>query len=88
MDEMERAEAEKEIRVALKLRGYGYADFFDEIREQGLQIGLHADDSSYTLEVDDAGETVAIARMSRYSVRALDRAGRQIRAQLKVEEGL
>ena len=88
MDENEQAEVEKQIRVALKLRGYGYDEFYDEMREQGLGVGLYADDSTYALEVEDAGEQTAIARMSRYSVRALDRAGRQIRAQLEVEQDL
>jgi len=92
LNEEQRPEAEKRLRVALQARGYGYADFYDEMRQQGLTVALHADATSFAVEVldvDSAGDTtdtIAIARAGRHATRALDRAALQIRAQLEIED--
>jgi hypothetical protein len=85
MDEDEQAEAEKEVRVALKHAGYDYAAFYDELRYYGIQVALYADTATYQLEAIADREVLARARMSRYTHQAIDRAARQIRAQLQVE---
>ena len=84
--ERERAEDEKNIRVALKLHRYGFPTFCDEMRDKGLHVELHADNETFTVEVVEGAESLATARMSRYSSRALDRAARQVRAVLEVED--
>lgn len=84
--EYEQAEAEKVVRVALKHARYEYEHFYDEMRERGWDVALHADLATYTLEVIFNGdEVLATARMSRYTHQAMHRAARQIRAQLQVE---
>jgi hypothetical protein len=89
-EERERAEDEKNARVALKLSGYGYDEFFDDMRSRALWVELHADNETFTVEVseetEEGRESLAVARMSRYSVRALHRAARQVRAQLEIED--
>lgn len=96
-EEHARAEAEKNVRVALKHAGYGYDELYDELTEAGYRVELHADSQSFAVEVSAlielAGgktsvDSFAVARMSRYTVRALDRAARQVRAQLQIEEYL
>lgn len=93
-EDQERAEAEKIIRVALKHAGYGYDAFYDEMLRAGRRVNLLADDETYTVELldlmadVDRYEVIAVARFSRYSNRALDRAARQVRAQLEVEDQL
>lgn len=81
----ERAEDEKCIRVELKYAGYGYTEFYDEMRLRGLQVDLYTDSATYCLETIDGEDVTASARMSRFTHRALDRAARQIRAQLQVD---
>lgn len=93
-EDQERAEAEKVIRVGLKHAGYGYDRFFDEMTGAGMRVALQADDDTYTVELHELMpdvarfEIIAVARFSRYSDRALDRAARQVRAQLEVEDQL
>lgn len=86
MNDRDRAEAEKEARVKLKHAGYGYDEFYDEMAERGFPVALHADHSTFTVEaLDSENEPLAWERISRYSHRALDRAARQVRAQLQVQ---
>lgn len=85
MNDNERAEAEKEVRVTLKIAGYGYPEFYDEMVDRELFVDLHTDQATYTVEVTAGDGVLARARMGRYSQRALDRAARQVRAQLQVE---
>lgn len=86
MNDHDRAEAEKGIRVRLKHAGYGYDEFYDEMAELGIPVTLHADHQMFTVEaLDSSNEPLAWERISRYSHRALDRAARQVRAQLQVD---
>jgi hypothetical protein len=86
LNDDEQAEAEKVVRVGLKHAGYEYPVFWDEMRELGFDVDLYADLHTYTLEVvDEHGEVVSEARMSRFTHQALHRAARQIRAELTVE---
>lgn len=83
-DDFMKAEAEKGVRVALKLRGYGYDEFYDEMRLLGFDVSMQSDPQTFTIEVD-TDDVICRARMSRFSSRGLDRAARQVRAQLEVE---
>jgi hypothetical protein len=86
VNDHDRAEAEKDAPVRLKHAGYGYDEFCDEMAALGIPVALHADHSMFTVEaLDSENEPLAWERISRYSHRALDRAGRQVRAQLQVQ---
>jgi hypothetical protein len=87
-DDFEKAEAEKVIRGALKHAQYEYNDFYDEMRDLAWDVALHADLATYTLEVVVDGEVLTSARMSRYTHAAMNRAARQIRAELQVKGAL
>jgi hypothetical protein len=85
VDERKRAEAEKHRRVTLKLARYGFDEFCDEMRTMGLRVDVDTGPDRLAVEIrDDNNEVLATAMMSRYAHAALDRAARQIRAQLEV----
>ena len=69
----QQAEAEKKVRLRLKARGYGYREFYDEMRELGLFVGLSADEPMWMIEVADVD-----FRLSASSRRATSLAARDI----------
>lgn len=88
-DDEYREAAEKRVRVRLKRARYGYEDLCRECQEDGLQVELYVDESAFLLSiVDEDEEEIARSLVSVYSARALDRAARQVRATLTVNEEL
>lgn len=85
VNEDDRAEAEREIRDLLEVAGYDYGDLFDEVSSLGLTVGLRFEGLTIEVEVTRGWTVLAKARMSHYSQPSVDRAARQVRAQLQVD---